>query len=59
MRFSYSDQQKMDSMLRQTAQAVRESIALLRQTEKLIEKSKAMSEPKIKLPVSDIDQSTR
>jgi hypothetical protein len=59
MRRSLSDRQKMQDMLRQSAQAVRTSIALLKRTEELLHRSKALSQPKIKLPDSDIDQTTR
>jgi hypothetical protein len=48
----------MEVMLRQTAQAVRKSVALLKRTEKLVQRSTAKSSVKIKQPDNDIDQST-
>lgn len=44
MRIFYSDQERTEAILRQTARAVRESMALLKQTEKLVERSTAANE---------------
>lgn len=48
----------MQDRLRQTAQAVRESVALLKRTEELLSQSKTANDLKIKLPSKSIDQTT-